>query len=378
MPPKGYKRKLQASGASQEALKARIRRESMNKAEKKVVDTSSIGGSESDDSGFASDFEWDTWEGEIDKDVQRLETSFPALKQACSHVRADGRAQKERYVGNSRSTLFAKAAQLKSASKGTQKLENFFQAKAMEGEEKVANSRRKNALLYNTLDKLGDEAVVRTIMKLDAELTVSKSHVDNVFDHLRLLSVRKFLQFVQEGRDLIGSSVMVADMVFSGGSFKATCIRSWAKYYLEFGVLLEHRQGKHQKTKSLIDDEDVYNKCRKWLRSQKDGEVMPATFAKYVNETLIPSFTGAPLKNNVTPETCRVWLVSKFDFEYHEHRQGVYFDGHERPDVVEYRGKFLEQMFAYQRRMATFEGDDLSTVVPPELAPGEKQLTQVL
>jgi hypothetical protein len=31
-------------------------------------------------------------------------------------------------------------------------------------------------------------------------------------------------------------------------------------------------------------------------------------------------------------------------FEFKQFKKGVYVDGHERPDVIAYRSKFLEQM----------------------------------
>jgi hypothetical protein len=55
-------------------------------------------------------------------------------------------------------------------------------------------------------------------------------------------------------------------------------------------------------------------------------------------------------------------------------QKGVYMDGHERPDVVEYRNKvFLPAMAKFERRMAHYEGPDLIRV-PPKLEPGEKEV----
>ena len=45
-------------------------------------------------------------------------------------------------------------------------------------------------------------------------------------------------------------------------------------------------------------------------------------------------------------------------FECHQVKKGVYADGHERADVVEYREKeFLPKWKAYERRMAVFNED---------------------
>lgn len=49
-------------------------------------------------------------------------------------------------------------------------------------------------------------------------------------------------------------------------------------------------------------------------------------------------------------------------------------DGHERPDVVEYRNSvFLPAMARYERCMTHFEGPELQEV-KPTLAPGEKEI----
>lgn len=49
-------------------------------------------------------------------------------------------------------------------------------------------------------------------------------------------------------------------------------------------------------------------------------------------------------------------------------------DGHEGADVVKYRVEdFLPKMKEYQRRMARYEGPEL-TRIEPELEPGEREL----
>ena len=41
--------------------------------------------------------------------------------------------------------------------------------------------------------------------------------------------------------------------------------------------------------------------------------------------------------------TAKRWL-NKMGFVFKQYHKGVYYDGHERPDVVEYRQQFLTQM----------------------------------
>ena len=49
--------------------------------------------------------------------------------------------------------------------------------------------------------------------------------------------------------------------------------------------------------------------------------------------------------------TVRTWMDS-LGYKYGVWKKGVYVDGHERSDVVEYREKFLERMGARLERMS--------------------------
>jgi len=55
-------------------------------------------------------------------------------------------------------------------------------------------------------------------------------------------------------------------------------------------------------------------------------------------------------------------------------RKGIYMDGHERPDVVEYRNNvFLRDMASHQKKMVRWEQQESELVcIDPVLMPGEK------
>ena len=71
----------------------------------------------------------------------------------------------------------------------------------------------------------------------------------------------------------------------------------------------------------------------------------------------------------VCTETARLWLHS-LDFLQKYHRKGVYFNGHKREDVIEYREQFVRQLDELDRR-CIYEGHE------PELLEGEKPLVQI-
>jgi len=60
-------------------------------------------------------------------------------------------------------------------------------------------------------------------------------------------------------------------------------------------------------------------------------------------------------------------------------KKGVYMDGHERPDVVEYRNNvFLPLMASFERRMAKWRPEDPGLVrVEPDLGPDERRIIAV-
>ncbi len=60
-------------------------------------------------------------------------------------------------------------------------------------------------------------------------------------------------------------------------------------------------------------------------------------------------------------------------------KKGVYMDGHERPDIVEYRNDmFLLLMASFERRMAKWRPEGLGLVrVEPELRPDKRRIIAV-
>ena len=67
-------------------------------------------------------------------------------------------------------------------------------------------------------------------------------------------------------------------------------------------------------------------------------------FCKWVNKTMLPNSTlegGFPRKNAL--ETSRKWL-HMLGFEVLNPKKGIFIDGHEHPDVVQYRKEFLRRM----------------------------------
>ncbi|CAB4481750.1 unnamed protein product [Rhizophagus irregularis] len=54
----------------------------------------------------------------------------------------------------------------------------------------------------------------------------------------------------------------------------------------------------------------------------------------------------------------------------------IYYDGHERPDVVEYRKSFLDEIYSYEKYMAKYEGETMEQI-PPILESDDKEVILV-
>ena len=72
-------------------------------------------------------------------------------------------------------------------------------------------------------------------------------------------------------------------------------------------------------------------------------QITPLKLQKHINDTIIPAL-GLDLGASRISEVCaRRWL-KKLGYGLKEVKKAVYIDGHERPDVVAYRKRFLEEV----------------------------------
>jgi hypothetical protein len=129
----------------------------------------------------------------------------------------------------------------------------------------------------------------------------------------------------------------------------------------------------------LLSDEQVQTAVRTYLTSLATGEVTPLRFHRMLNEHILP-LLGYTLKTELSERTARRWLV-KLGWRNKLLGKGVYMDGHERPDVVEYhKNTFLPLMELYQGRMVNWELEPQESKlvrVDPVLRLGEKRIIAV-
>ena len=74
-------------------------------------------------------------------------------------------------------------------------------------------------------------------------------------------------------------------------------------------------------------------------------------------------FPKVEIMKTITLKTSRIWL-KKIGLVPQSRKKGIYFDGHEREDVLEYRAKFLEEMKTFEQFMPTFVGNEIIQINP--------------
>ena len=127
------------------------------------------------------------------------------------------------------------------------------------------------------------------------------------FDLLRHLSVLRFLQKIQETpRYRVSSSKDVTEAIFGGGESRERSIRNWSDEYVRTRQMMVLRQGKHQKTPSLIDDADIRFSLFFHLRNVTPETIESESLAAWIFENfyLHPELTlDSPV--NIHPNTAR-------------------------------------------------------------------------
>lgn len=197
-------------------------------------------------------------------------------------------------------------------------------------------------------------------------------------DFLRLICVHRYLKARQSGKPAVKSSEDVAICLYPemNKERRGRNIRIWADFFLENHRLPDINQGRHVKIQSIISDETTQNICRQWLRSQKSNTISGKSFSEWVNSHVHREL-GLPAPVEITERTATRWLhVIGYSLD-DATKKGMYLDGHERTDVVEYRKRFLKEMEVHEKRMPQYEGDNMEMKMPP-LPEGARPLVMVV
>ncbi|PKK65430.1 hypothetical protein RhiirC2_786171 [Rhizophagus irregularis] len=123
----------------------------------------------------------------------------------------------------------------------------------------------------------------------------------------------------------------------------------------------------------IIDGKDVAKRCHIWIRKQNFNTI-PTTFRKFVENELFPAIGIAREKSITIMTTTRLKVLG---YSFQQYRHGIYYDEHEKKDVLQYRKEFLENIFNHEKYMSKYE-DEFMDRIYPNLLEGEKERVLVV
>lgn len=145
-----------------------------------------------------------------------------------------------------------------------------------------------------------------------------------------------------------------------------------AHHYQLWEQLPQEKHGGECKVWTLLSDEKVKRAVHDWLAVQMAGSVMHQLLRDALNGDIFSTLMVTP-KQPLSEQTAHQWLI-KLGWRLTVLQKGVYMDGHERQDAVEYQqNSFLPWMQEFEAQMAKFEGPEMERVAP-DLKPGETEI----
>ena len=131
------------------------------------------------------------------------------------------------------------------------------------------------------------------------------------------------------------------------GAYFARQIRWNEAYLLRHKRLPPTKETAKHGQFTLLDNEAVIHKVRTYLAAQALGTITPQELCHHVNNVILPVLELTEIKSSINERTAHNWL-KKLGYRCKDAKKGVYHDGHERPDVIEARNKFLRTMLEYE------------------------------
>lgn len=220
-------------------------------------------------------------------------------------------------------------------------------------------------------DKKSDEALTnwRNLAELQKAAqrlkNVSKNEALDIVNRGRVIAMLGTLNiFIDEDLNFTWKEAsLMASKISGHGEAHARSIRTWIHQYLQDGRLPSHRYGMFHT--SMLDDEDLAQALKLHLLEVREQ-------CKYIRAQDVVDFVSRPeLQESlgvrpakISVRTGRRWL-NKMSFQYGKRTTGMYIDGHEREDVVQYCVEFCKRWAKYEKRMVTYDNDGNEMIHPP-------------
>ena len=181
-------------------------------------------------------------------------------------------------------------------------------------------------------------------------------------------------------------------------------VRRWVGIWMNNHDLPESNCGCHIKVRTLLEDPAIKAELQSYIRSNKwalsplklqdftNNKLLPAEAAKYCQQLCdkemllglkkymeLELFPHIHMKvgKGILVSTARQWL-QKEGFKYTLHKKAIYYDGHDREDVVKDRQEwFLPAMAEYRERLVEYKMECLTEEVMKSIPIGVRRLVLV-
>ncbi|KAF9471175.1 hypothetical protein BDN70DRAFT_763229, partial [Pholiota conissans] len=111
----------------------------------------------------------------------------------------------------------------------------------------------------------------------------------------------------------------------------------------------------------ILDDEDIAQSIQlHLLEISKGGYICAQDIVDYIASPEIQELLAGRSKTSIHHSTACRWL-KKLDWRYAQKKKGMFVDGHEREDVVQYRDEFISRWKEYEKRFVKFDNDGNQT-----------------
>jgi len=122
-----------------------------------------------------------------------------------------------------------------------------------------------------------------------------------------------------------------------------------------------------------LEDEDLSHRIQLHLQelAKKHQYIRAQDIVDFISSPEMQGCMGTK-RTTISAHTALRWLKAH-EWRYGSLGKGMYKDGHEQEDVVEYRVGFIKRFAKYEHQMQLYDKDG-ATVKEPDLLPGEKQL----
>ncbi|KAI8093929.1 hypothetical protein BDF21DRAFT_320206, partial [Thamnidium elegans] len=202
------------------------------------------------------------------------------------------------------------------------------------------------------------------------------SNVDS-YNFLRYHSISCYFLKRLEGKKVGEASLAVAALFWkkNNKSYRVETIVGWANEFLREGELSNHSQGVHTKRTSFLNDSDIKMMILDGIRKTNPAERSLVVIKKYIEEVVAPSVLGVQGRT-ISSSTISKYL-QEWGYLYRKNEKTIYFDGHEREDVVKYRDLWSRRMLEYMEKMDFYSGENEENIPEPELQECDKKFVFV-